>query len=70
MALAAFLAGAAVGGILVARFRDRRGVLLRNTVVLELLLLMSSTVVLGWAIRPYGAVSQDLAVALAGAAQR
>ena len=68
VALAAFLAGAAVGGILVARFRDRRGVLLRNTVVLELLLLMSSTVVLGWATRPYGAVSQDLAVAFAGAA--
>ena len=68
VALAAFLVGAGVGGALVARLRDRRGVLLRNTTALELLLLIGSALVLAGAGRPYGASAQDAAVALAGAA--
>lgn len=68
VALAGFLVGAGIGGVVVARYRHRRGVLLRNTVGLELLLLLVSTLVLGWATRPYGAFAQDLAVGLAGAA--
>jgi uncharacterized membrane protein YoaK (UPF0700 family) len=68
VALAAFLAGAGLGGVLVGRYRGRRGVLLRNTVGLELILLAGAAVVLGLAGSPYGAVAQDLAVAFAGAA--
>jgi uncharacterized membrane protein YoaK (UPF0700 family) len=68
VALATFLAGAGVGGVLVARFRDRRGVLLRNAVALELVLMICATLVLGLESRPYAALAQDLAVGLAGAA--
>ena len=68
VALAGFLVGAGVGGALVARLRTRRGVLLRNTTLLELLLLIGAVVVLGLASRPYGSLAADVAVALAGAA--
>jgi uncharacterized membrane protein YoaK (UPF0700 family) len=68
VALAAFLAGAGVGGTAVTRWRARRGVLLRNAVALELLLLIGAAVVVGVADRPYGSLVQDLAVAFAGAA--
>lgn len=65
-ALAAFLAGAGIGGIAVTRYRERRGILLRNTVLAELVLLASATVVLALTISPYGPGWQDLAVAFAG----
>ena len=68
VALAAFLVGAGIGGVAVARYRSRRAVLLRDTVALELLLMIGAAVVLGLADSPYSAVWQDLAVALAGAA--
>ena len=68
VALAAFLVGAGGGGTAVARYRGRRGVLLRNVVAAELVLLVCAAVVLGAADRPYAALARDLAVALAAAA--
>jgi uncharacterized membrane protein YoaK (UPF0700 family) len=44
-ALAGFLLGALVGGVLVSRFQAHRGVLLRNAVGVELLLLVTALLV-------------------------
>jgi uncharacterized membrane protein YoaK (UPF0700 family) len=68
VALLAFLAGAGFGGVAVARYRQRRGLLLRNVVALELLLVICAALVLGAADRPYAAFPRDLTVALVGAA--
>jgi uncharacterized membrane protein YoaK (UPF0700 family) len=68
VALAAFLAGAGLGGLAVARFGAHRGMLLRNAVAGELALLACSAVLLAAAGSPYGDVSRDVAVAFAGAA--
>jgi uncharacterized membrane protein YoaK (UPF0700 family) len=68
IALGAFLAGAGIGGVAVTRFGERRGILLRNAVAGELLLLICAVVILSLAASPYGAAPQDLAVAFAGAA--
>jgi uncharacterized membrane protein YoaK (UPF0700 family) len=46
IALAAFLAGAGIGGVAVVRFGGSRGVLLRNAVAGEVLLLVCAAVLL------------------------
>jgi uncharacterized membrane protein YoaK (UPF0700 family) len=68
VALVGFLAGAAVGGLLVTRHRQHRGVLLRNAVAAELVLLVAGTVVLALADEPYGAVTVDVVVGCAAIA--
>jgi len=68
VALAAFLAGAGIGGVVVVHLGKRRGVLLRNAVAGELLLLICAALVLALTSSPYRAAPQDLAVAFAGAA--
>ncbi len=68
VALAAFLVGAALGGVLVGRFRQHRGVLLRNVVALEFVALAAGVVVLAVASAPFRTLPQDLAVGCAGVA--
>ena len=68
VALVGFLVGAAVGGMLVARHRQHRGVLLRNVVAVELVLLVVGAVVLALVDQPYGAVPVDVVVGCAAVA--
>ena len=68
VALAAFLVGAALGGVLVGRLGRHRGVLLRNDVALEFVALAAGVVVLAMASAPYRTLPQDLAVGCAGVA--
>jgi uncharacterized membrane protein YoaK (UPF0700 family) len=68
VALAAFLVGAAIGGVVASHFHDRRGVLLRNGVALELLLLVIAAFVLGLTIHRHSSLWQDTTVAFTGIA--
>jgi uncharacterized membrane protein YoaK (UPF0700 family) len=68
IALVGFLAGAAVGGTLVARHRGHRGVLLRNAVAVELVLLVAQSQDDRTGDQPYGAVPVDVVVACAAVA--
>lgn len=68
VALVCFLGGAAVGGMLVHRFRHNRAVLLRNAVGPELVLLVIGTIILAVARQPFGSLTTDLVIACAATA--
>ncbi len=65
IALAGFLVGAGFGGIAVHRFDRNRGVLLRNAVALELVMVASAAVLMAAADRPFSSGIRDTTVALA-----
>jgi len=64
VALAGFLVGARFGGIVVHRFESNRGVLLRNVVAVELVLVASAAVLTAVASTPFGSGVRDATVAL------
>jgi uncharacterized membrane protein YoaK (UPF0700 family) len=64
IALAGFLSGAGVGGSAVRRLGQNRGVLLRNVVALELLLIVAAAAVTSGAGAPIGNAHRDVIVAL------
>jgi uncharacterized membrane protein YoaK (UPF0700 family) len=64
IALAGFLAGARLGGLAVQRRRGNRGVLLRDVVAVELVLVGAATVIATVAGSPLGSADRDWLVAL------
>lgn len=64
VALAGFLVGAGLGGLVVRRFGDHRGVLLRNTAACECVLVLLAGIVLAVSSRPIGDGVRDATVAL------
>lgn len=68
VALAGFLFGAGIGGVAIARHRMNRGVLLRNVTAAEAALLFVAAVILLTNSVLYGALTVDMAVALAAIA--
>jgi uncharacterized membrane protein YoaK (UPF0700 family) len=68
LALAGFLAGAALGGPLVRRYRQRRGRLLAVVTTAEVVLLSACLVVALLSAEPFGAWPRNLVAALAAVA--
>jgi uncharacterized membrane protein YoaK (UPF0700 family) len=64
VALAGFLVGAAIGGVVVRRFGHDRGVLLRNTTAVECVLILIAAVTLATASRPIDDLVRDVTVGL------
>ena len=68
VALAGFLVGAGIGGLAVSHFGRHRGLLLRNVVAAQLVLLLAAALTLAAAGPAFAPAVGDVAVALAGTA--